>query len=121
MEQQNERRVRLNAILRKSKDRMVYEYDFGDGWEHDVVLERSAASLPDSPQVRVIGGQRACPPEDVGGIGGYYAYLEAIEDPAHPEHDDMLEWAGGAFDPAAFDLEEVNTYFRVRTRRRRDA
>ncbi len=120
MPQQNEKRVRLNGVLRKPKDRMAYEYDFGDGWEHDVVLERSAAGLPDAPQVRVIGGKGACPPEDVGGIGGYYGFLEAIKDPAHPEHDDMLEWCGGAFDPAAFDFEEVNKYFRARTRRRKD-
>lgn len=121
MEQQNERRIRLNGVLRKPKDRMVYEYDFGDGWEHDIVLERSTASLPDAPEVHVIGGKGACPPEDVGGVGGYDDFLEAIEDPAHPEHDDMLEWCGGAFDPDAFDCEEVNTYFQARSRRRKHA
>jgi hypothetical protein len=119
--QQNEKQVRLNGVLRKPKDRLAYEYDFGDGWEHDVVLERSAAGLPDAPQVRVTGGKGACPPEDVGGIGGYYGFLEAIKDPAHPEHDDMCEWYGDAFDPNAFDVEEVNKHFLARTRRREDA
>ena len=121
MEQQNERRIRLNGVLRKPKDKMVYEYDFGDGWEHDVVLERSTVGPTDAPQVRVTGGRGACPPEDVGGIGGYYGFLEAIKDPAHPEHDEMLEWYGGDIDPEAFDFEEVNKYFRARTRRPKDA
>jgi hypothetical protein len=121
MEQQNERRVRLNSILRKPKDKMVYEYDFGDGWEHDVVLERSTAAPTHAPHVRVTGGRGGCPPEDVGGIGGYYTFLATINDPADPEHHDMLEWCGGAFDPEAFDFEDLNKYFRARTRRRRDA
>jgi hypothetical protein len=121
MEQQNERRVRLNSVLRKPKDKMVYEYDFGDGWEHDVVLERSTAAPTHAPHVRVTGGRGGCPPEDVGGIGGYYTFLATINDPADPEHTDMLEWCGGAFDPDAFDFEDLNKYFRARTRRRRDA
>ena len=121
IQEQNERRVRLSGVLRKPKDRMVYEYDFGDGWEHEVVLERSTTGLPDAPQVRVIGGKGACPPEDVGGLGGDYGFLEAIKDPAHPEHDDMLEWCGGGFDPDAFDFAGVNKHFRARTRRRKDA
>jgi Plasmid pRiA4b ORF-3-like protein len=54
-------------------------------------------------------GKRACPPEDCGGIWGYAGFLEAIQDPRHPEHEDMLEWVGGEFDPEAFDLDEVNT------------
>ena len=100
---------------------MVYEYDFGDGWEHDVVLERAVSSLPIALNARLVAGEGACPPEDVGGIGGYYGFLEAIKDPKHPEHDDMLEWCGGAFDPDALDLDEINSYFRRRPRRRKDA
>src|SRR5919108_5111185 len=53
-------------------------------------------------------GKRACPPEDCGGIWGYAGFLEAMHDPQHPEHEEMLEWAGGEFDPEAFDLDEVN-------------
>ena len=53
-------------------------------------------------------GKRACPPEDCGGIWGYAGFLDAIQDPQHPEHEEMLEWMGGEFDPDAFDLEEVN-------------
>jgi len=99
---------------------MVYEYDFGDGWEHDIVLEAVGPAARAKPRVRVLAGKRACPPEDVGGIGGYYGFLEAIRNSKHPEHRDMLEW-GGSFDPDAFEMEEINTYFQKRLRQRRDA
>ena len=121
MDRKNERRIRLNDVLRKAKDRMVYEYDFGDGWEHDIVLQASGSGTAVTPQVRVLAGRGACPPEDVGGIGGYYGFLEAIRNPKHPEHRDMLEWCGGHFDPDAFEIDEINEYFRKRPRRRTDA
>ena len=118
MQCEDERQVRVNDVLKKPKDRMVYEYDFGDGWEHDVVLESPKSSVSVGPKVRVVAGKGACPPEDVGGIGGYYAFVKAVKDPKHSEHQDMIEWCGEAFDPDAFDLDEVNNYFRRRTRRR---
>jgi hypothetical protein len=99
---------------------MVYEYDFGDGWEHDVVLEAIGEAVGEKPSVRVLAGKCACPPEDVGGIGGYYRFLEAIQNPKHPEHRDMLEW-GGRFDPEAFEIDEINKHFRKRSRHRRNA
>lgn len=107
MDRENERRVQLRQVLRRAKDRMVYEYDFGDGWEHDVVLEAIGEHGREKPLTRVLAGKRACPPEDVGGIGGYYRFLEAIRNPKDPEHRDMLEW-GGRFDPDAFEIDEVN-------------
>jgi hypothetical protein len=89
-----------------------YEYDFGDSWEHELLVEKI---LPPEPGVRYplcLKGKGACPPEDVGGVWGYDSFLEAIADPKHPEHDDMLEWVGGEFDPEAFDLDEVNEALR---------
>ena len=65
-------------------------------------------SEPDVNYPRCIKGKRACPPEDVGGVWGYDDFLAAIQDPDHPEHEDMLEWWGDKFDPNWFDLEEVN-------------
>ena len=118
MQRQNERRVQLAEVLRKPKDRMHYEYDFGDGWEHDVVLESITLAGPGEHLPRVLAGKGACPPEDVGGIGGYYHFLEALRDSKHPEHDDMVQWCGGNFDSKAFDLDEANEYFQPRTRRR---
>ncbi len=120
MHQENERRIRLRDVLRRPKDRMIYEYDFGDGWEHDVVLGASTSTVGNKPAVRVLAGKGACPPEDVGGLWGYFRFLEAIQTPKHPEHHDMLEW-GGQFDPDAFDVEAINKHFQNRSRRRRDA
>lgn len=105
---EDERRVLLGEVLRRAKARMVYEYDFGDGWRHDVVLEHIGPGEADVSYPRVVAGERACPPEDVGGIGGYYGFLEALADTADPRHEDMLEWCGEAFDPGAFDIDEVN-------------
>jgi hypothetical protein len=107
----SEQRTRLNQVLSRPKDRMSYEYDFGDGWDHLVVLEKV---LPSAPGVRfpmVVAGARACPPEDVGGIAGYEEFLEAIGDPLHPDHAAMVEWAGGDFDPEAFDVSEADRRF----------
>lgn len=88
-------------------ERFSYEYDFGDSWDHEIVIEeRSWLSVGLKVGV-CIDGQNACPPEDVGGPGGYAAYLQALADPRHPEHDDLLEWRG-AFDPAHFDLASAN-------------
>ena len=120
MDRENERRARLREVLRKPKDGMVYEYDFGDGWEHDIVLEAIGEPAGEKPPVRVLAGKGACPPEDVGGIGGYYRFLEAIQNPKHSEHQDMLEW-GGRFDPDAFEIDRINKYFQKRSRQRRNA
>lgn len=105
---QNERKVRLVDVLRKAKDRMVYDYDFGDGWEHDVALESVSPPAPGAQYPRVVAGKGACPPEDVGGIQGYYEFLQAIRDPKHPDHQGMVEWYGGDFDPEAFDLDNTD-------------
>jgi hypothetical protein len=110
-EREDERKVRLNEVMRQPKDQMVYEYDFGDSWEHDIVLEKI---LPPEPNVRypvVIDGKRACPPEDVGGIPGYENLLEVIRDPHHPDYEEMIDWAGDEFDPEAFDVGEANRAF----------
>lgn len=84
-----------------------YVYDFGDNWEHIIQLEKI---LPREKGVNYpicIKGKRACPPEDCGGIWGYEEFLEAIKDPKHQEHEEMLEWIGGEFNPEHFDIEEV--------------
>ncbi|MFQ5617105.1 MAG: plasmid pRiA4b ORF-3 family protein, partial [Anaerolineales bacterium] len=107
LETKNEQRYRLNQIVSGRGFKFEYEYDFGDSWAHVIQVEKI---LPREKGVRYpvcIKGKRACPPEDVGGIWGYAGYLEAIQDPKHPEHDDYLEWRG-PFDPNAFDLDEVN-------------
>jgi hypothetical protein len=104
----NERRAHLFMVLGKARAKATYTYDFGDCWEHAIVVEEV---LP--PEARVeypicVGGKRQCPPEDCGGIPGYYNLLEAIRDPAHKEHEDMLDWLGGDYDPEAFSTKDVN-------------
>ena len=103
-----EERVRVDSLLKKEKDSLLYEYDFGDGWGHKVVLEAIIEKEPDATVPRCITGRRGCPPEDVGGVGGYKEFLEAYNDESHPEHRDYVEWAGGYFDPERFDPNEVN-------------
>lgn len=84
-----------------------YVYDFGDNWEHKIQLEKI---LPRDENIQYpvcTAGKRACPPEDCGGVWGYEEFLEAIRDPQHEQHEEMLEWIGGKFDPEHFDPEEV--------------
>lgn len=108
----DERRVKLGQIVAQAGDGFVYEYDMGDGWRHDVVVEKALPAEPDARYPLCLAGKRACPPEDVGGLWGYAGFLEAIRDPEHPEHADMLDWVGGEFDPEAFDIDAVNRYLR---------
>jgi hypothetical protein len=91
-ERENEKKVLLSQVLRKPKDSLVYEYDFGDGWEHAVVLEQVLEAVPGGKYPYVVTGKRACPPEDCGGTGGYGHLLAVLADPKHPEHAEMVEW-----------------------------
>lgn len=103
----SEKRVGLSASLAGAKS-FRYTYDFGDGWEHRVKIEKH---LPPDACLRAplcLDGANACPPEDVGGPYGYVDFLEAISDPRHPEHENMLDWCGGGFEPSDFDPERVN-------------
>ncbi|MFN6952479.1 MAG: plasmid pRiA4b ORF-3 family protein, partial [Albidovulum sp.] len=103
----DERKQALRSILSKGMQ-FLYVYDFGDDWRHLVTVEDIAASasvrqfLP-----RCIAGARACPPEDCGGVHRYPDFLEALAEPDHPEHLDMVDWAGG-FDPEVFSLSQAN-------------
>lgn len=108
-ETNDERNYKLSDLLTREKNSMVYEYDFGDGWRHKITLEKIFPSDPSAELVKCIKGKRACPPEDCGGIWGYENLLEIINDPEHPEHEEMLEWVGEEFDPEYFSLDMVNT------------
>ena len=103
---------RLDQILKKEKDKLNYIYDFGDDWEHEVVLEKILPFESSKPLPVCLQCEGACPPEDVGGIPGYTVFLEAISDPSHPEHKDMSEWIGGEFDAENFDLAQTNDLLR---------
>jgi hypothetical protein len=104
MEYADSTATRLSDILPKSgrRFRFEYEYDFGDGWRHEVLFEGCPRPERGKRYPACLEGARACPPEDVGGAWGYQEFLEALADPEHEDHDGLLEWAGGAFDPEAF-------------------
>jgi Plasmid pRiA4b ORF-3-like protein len=111
----DERKVILAKVLARPGTTMRYTYDFGDDWEHDVVLEKV---LPPDPGVGLscLAGKGACPPEDCGGVWGYASLKEVLADPTHKEHEDLLDWLGldsaADFDPAQFSLDEVNARLR---------
>lgn len=99
-------KVPIERYLSYRSEPVRYRYDFGDDWEHTLELE---GVLPVGKQryPRCVAGAGACPPEDVGGTHGYAEFLATIANPRHPERKAMLEWAGGAFDPHAFDPAAV--------------
>lgn len=95
------RKARLLDVLEDVGVRSLkYLYDFGDGWEHTVRIERVTEAVAGIVYPRLIDATRRCPPEDVGGPWGYREFLEAIADPNHEEHAERLEWVGGHFDPS---------------------
>jgi hypothetical protein len=113
----DERRARLDRVARKGT-RVVYQYDFGDSWEHDIDVEDVIAAEEGKAYPICVDGERACPPEDCGGIWGYEEFLAAVADPDHDEHDRFLEWVGEEFDPERFDLAAVNRALAPARRRR---
>ena len=100
--------VRICDLLQLEKEKIEYEYDFGDSWEHVVLLEKIVEPEEGQAYPVCIKGKRACPPEDCGGLWGYYSLLEVLADPKADEHESMLEWTDGQIDPEAFDLTEAN-------------
>jgi hypothetical protein len=109
----DERRHTLNQLLTAPKQKLGYEYDFGDRWTHEVLLEKVLTPEPGVSYPRCTAGKHACPPEDCGGVWGYAGFLEAIGDPKHELHEELREWVGGEFDPELFDIAEVNTALRL--------
>jgi hypothetical protein len=105
---------KLSAVADWPGDKLRYEYDFGDGWDHDIVIEAVQPAEQGVAYPRCIRGKRACPPEDCGGIWGYYELLNTLANPRHENHAQMLFWLGisspAGFDPDYFDLDEANSY-----------
>ena len=108
LDTKNETRYRLNQLNLREKAKFSYAYDFGDGWEHTIQVEKILPADPSARYPVCITGKRACPPEDVGGIWGYEDILNALADPNHAAYEETIEWIGDDFDSEAFDLEVVN-------------
>jgi Plasmid pRiA4b ORF-3-like protein len=113
-DEENEDQITLGQVLSAAKPKITYEYDFGDSWEHEVVLEKVVEAEAGAHYPRCVAGENACPPEDVGGVWGYVDFLQAINNPEHNQHEEFLEWVGGEFDPEKFDLEAVNELLKNR-------
>ncbi len=104
--------MKVSDFLSREKDKMVYEYDFGDGWRHDIVLEKITDADPKQYYPVCIKGKMNCPPEDCGGVWGYANMLEILSDPKHEQYEEISEWIGGDFDPNYFNLDEINDFLR---------
>jgi hypothetical protein len=103
----DERKVRLASLVGPGES-LLYEYDFGDGWEHRILVEKAVDRDPRLAYPLCLAGARACPPEDVGGALGYEHFLEVIANKKHENHDELLSWVGGIFDPEGFDVNWTN-------------
>jgi hypothetical protein len=107
----DEHATRLNELVAPG-GHLVYDYDFGDSWEHEILVEEATVAAPDARYPCCVAGESACPPEDVGGVPGYARLIDILADPGHEEHQDVLGWLGldsrDQFDPARFDPDEAN-------------
>ena len=102
------RQVKLSQIVGKEKQKFTYEYDFGDSWEHEILVEKILQPKAGMQYPVCTTGKRACPPEDCGGGWGYADLLEIIKNPQDEQYDEMMEWLGEDFDPEAFDIDSIN-------------
>lgn len=110
----SEKAARVTHLLPREQTSLRWDYDFGDGWEHDVVVEAIEPLNPKTKYPVVLDGGRACPPEDVGGPPGYDELLRVLGNPKNKEYASMREWAPEGFDPAVFDLVAANRRLRSR-------
>ncbi|MGC2184259.1 MAG: plasmid pRiA4b ORF-3 family protein, partial [Terriglobales bacterium] len=103
----DENRTRLGDVICAPGTRLLYEYDFGDGWQHELLLEEVLLGDESFRQI-CVAGERNCPPEDCGGPPGFAELLTALQDSSHPEHDSLSEWVGENFVPEYFAADEIN-------------
>ena len=104
----DEKEVKLSQLLKTKGQSMIYEYDFGDDWRHKVLLEDILPAFVEPTCAVCQAGSRNCPPEDVGGASGYAMFLESLKDPENEDFEHIMEWLEDGFDPAAFDIKELN-------------
>ena len=110
----DERKVTLAQVLGDTVKKLQYSYDFGDGWEHLIKVQKRLAPEADrNTWPMCTGGANATPPEDVGGPPGYLDFVQAMRDPRHQQHQEVWQWWGGPFDPEAFSMNEVNRALRT--------
>jgi Plasmid pRiA4b ORF-3-like protein len=108
----DERKARVAEVLPVVTAKMRWDYDFGDGWEHDIVVEAIEPTVKGAIYPVCLAGKRACPPDDSGGPWGYANLLAAVKDPKHEQHDESIAWLPEGFDPEEFDNEEATELMR---------
>jgi len=104
----DEARLTVDGVLRSGVSRFTYTYDFGDDWEHSIVIEGKRPAVDGQAYPACVAGRRNCPPEDCGGGWGYQELLAVLSDPAHPRRHEWLEMLGDDFDPEAFAVEAAD-------------
>jgi hypothetical protein len=102
---EDERKATVAELLPKKGSKIIYTYDMGDDWHHEIKVEKVSAPAGGKKYPQCIDGARACPPEDCGGVPGFMNLVDALADPKHEQHEELLEWVGGKFDPERFDLK----------------
>lgn len=105
---EDEADYRICDVLRKEKMKFRYLYDFGDSWDHTILVEKTLPPLTAPKGIVCTGGRMRCPSENSGGIWGYHSVVKILADPKHPDYAETIEWIGEPFDPEEFDREEVN-------------
>jgi hypothetical protein len=112
-ETEDSRNIKINTLLNAPKDKIIYEYDFGDSWEHLIEVKKVHEPEPGKKYPVLTAGAMACPPEDCGGIWGYQDMVKELKKKNSKEYEELLEWLGGEFDPEEFDVDEINEeYFK---------
>ena len=99
---------KISKYFSEDNSRAKYEYDFGDSWIHTIKLEKKLSFVIGEEYPQCIAGKMACPPEDCGGIDGYYHMLSILNNPNDEEYSEMIEWLGGEFNPETFNPEDVS-------------
>lgn len=103
---------RLGEVLGAVGAKMRWDYDFGDGWQHNIVIEAIEPLDPSVGYPRCVAGRRACPPEDCGGPWGFQELLHAISDPTHPRHEELTEWLPVDYNPDEFNPDDATEAMR---------
>jgi hypothetical protein len=115
----DEDRLTLNGLVKSGVSRFRYTYDFGDDWEHDILIEKAPPPADATAFPACVAGKRHCPPEDCGGPWRYPELVDILGNPDHPEYDEQREWVGEEFDPEAFSVFDTDAAI-AKTFRRKD-
>lgn len=107
-ETQPDRLITIRRILNTGNPTLTYTYDMGDDWVHTIELEQVLPQM--KTQRKCIGGERRCPPEDCGGVSGYYEILETLKHPGTTEYDELIVWLDGRTDPEFIDIRMINAH-----------